>query len=136
MNTHELDGLAALRDRCPAGTTLVGPVDDAGVVAAVNGVVEAACMRPDGTRHGSSIAWYAHGTKASEGDYADGLKEGNWSFWHANGRLSGQGQFRGGKAHGTWVTWDENGRKESETTYADGVQQGTPRRWDREGRPQ
>jgi antitoxin component YwqK of YwqJK toxin-antitoxin module len=130
---NEFDGIDELRNSCPSGTTFVGPGDSTGIPASVNGRTEGACMRPEGTRHGPSIIWYADGSKAAEGNYVEGVKDGPWSFWHENHQLSGRGSFLKGKPDGLWVTWHDNGHKESEGSYVDGTQPAVFRRWNREG---
>jgi antitoxin component YwqK of YwqJK toxin-antitoxin module len=130
---HELQGIDALRAACPPGTTLVGPADANGGVLAINGVTAAACMKPDGTRHGRAMTWYENGSPASEGEYRDGLKEGEWLFWHPNGQLSGRGSFHLDKPEGLWTTWHDNGRKATEIRYEQGVASADVRCWNREG---
>jgi len=129
----DLEGFADLQASCPPGTSLVGPVGPSGTGRTVNDRLTAACMRPDGTRHGPSVTWYANGSKALAGDYQDGLQEGEWLFWHENGQMSGRGSFQQGKPHGTWTTWHDNGQKESEGSYTDGLHHGRFEHWDRNG---
>lgn len=128
-----LEGLEELRTSCPPGTRLQGPAGPDGEMVTVNGRVEAACARPDGSRHGPALIWNAAGGKASSGEYRDGVKEGLWSYWHENGRMSGRGVFRGGKPEGAWVTWHDNGTKESEGSYVEGMRHGRFIHWDRGG---
>jgi antitoxin component YwqK of YwqJK toxin-antitoxin module len=125
--------LDELREACPPDTHLVGPTDADGLEISVNGRIEAACLRPDGTRQGPSITWYENGSKAMAGDYCEGLKQGEWSFWHDNGQISGRGNFSQDKPNGLWVTWHDNGQKESEGTYLEGLHHGRFTHWDRNG---
>jgi antitoxin component YwqK of YwqJK toxin-antitoxin module len=115
-NWEDLD---ALRQACPPGTSLLGPVTADGSMLSVNGQVTAVCAKPDGTRHGPSMSWYENGRKAQAGEYRDDLKEGEWTFWSATGALTGRGAFRAGKAHGDWITY-EDGRLTKTTRFHDG----------------
>src|SRR5215217_5666280 len=121
---NKLEGFAELQASCPPGTSLAGPIDPDGSLVTVNGRVTADCIRPDGTRHGPSVTWYAKGSKALAGEYREDLKDGQWSYWHENGQLSGSGNFSEDKPEGTWVTWHDNGQKESEGSYVKGFQDG------------
>lgn len=108
----DLEGLSELKASCPPGTVLVGPIGSDGVIFTVNGMVAAVCSKPDGSRHGPALAWYANGSKASAGEHRDGMKEGLWCFWHENSQMSGRGKFHDGKPDGMWETWHDNGQKE------------------------
>lgn len=118
----DLEGLDALRQRCPPGTELVGPVLADGTTVTVNDRVTASCLRPDGTPHGPSMTWYGDGSKASEGAYRDGVKEQEWTFWHDNGQISGRGRFRDGKPDGPWQIFDRDGTLVKTTEYRDGAE--------------
>lgn len=130
---NELEGLDDLRASCPPGTHLAGPTGPDGSEITVNGRRAAACVKPDGARHGPAVTWYPNGAKATAGSYRDDLKDGPWLFWHENGQLSGRGNFRQDRPDGLWTTWHSNGQKESEGVYADGVPQGRFTRWDPDG---
>lgn len=129
----DFQGLDELQASCPPGTHWSVPSGIGGIQITVNGRVEGGCVRPDGTRHGSSIVWYESGAKAAAGDYREGLKEGPWLFWHKNGQISGQGNFSAGKPDGTWMTWHDNGQQESEGSYLDGDHHGRFTHWARDG---
>jgi antitoxin component YwqK of YwqJK toxin-antitoxin module len=131
---NDLEGLADLRTSCPPGTSLADPVGSDGSPRTINGRIAADCIKPDGTRHGPSVTWYANGSKALAGEYREDLKEGQWSYWHENGQLSGHGNFSEDKPEGTWVTWHDNGQKESEGFYVEGLHSGRFTHWDRSGR--
>jgi antitoxin component YwqK of YwqJK toxin-antitoxin module len=134
MSLSEPEDLDGLRASCPPGTRLVGPTGPNGSRVTVNGRSEAACMRPDGARHGPAVTWYENSSKAAAGEYREGLKEGAWIFWHENGQISGRGGFHDGKPSGPWMTWHDNGQKESEGSYLEGLHHGRFTHWDRDGR--
>jgi antitoxin component YwqK of YwqJK toxin-antitoxin module len=138
MGEHMAEPGAKRAISCPQGTT---------ARETVNGVVvETACVRPDGTRHGRMIGRYRDGRVAVEGEYRDGLEVGTWTWWDRGsvqppvddpsapspdrGARIREGEYRDGKRVGIWREWDPQGTVIAEETYdQDGRPSGTWKRW-------
>ncbi len=94
----------------------------------------------DGKKEGYWTAYYANGSKRSEGTFKAGRKHGKWILYHANGNKQSEAEFRDGKYEGYYVSCHKNGNKFREGYYAeyqgnsyDGRKEGVWYQYDEEG---
>ena len=114
---------------CPAGTNLVGKVNDRLTCKHDNGSIHGPFTLwdngvrvldksyVDGIEHGAFLAWWtpeeagAPFVKMQEGTYISGEREGVWIEWYPNGRVRNQGNYFQGMMHGTFFWWDIAGNQ-------------------------
>jgi antitoxin component YwqK of YwqJK toxin-antitoxin module len=110
---------------CPPGTTVHYTPPPRGP--------ERACQRPDGVRHGPSLAYFADGKPRFTGGYADDQPDGHWIWWRENGRKQSEGDLRAGKLVGAYRLWHDNGQLYVSDTYVDGKPEGEATRYHANG---
>jgi hypothetical protein len=115
----------AVDESCPPGTKVVPkrcPLDSCRY-----------CEKPDRTREGPFVTWYAESIHVEE--MPD--RNGHWNNHSrlVRGRLREAGWLKSGARDGIFVRWYRNGVKALEATYCDGVLQHDVRRWSEQGAP-
>lgn len=73
-------------------------------------LVERACVREDGTRHGPALEMTHGGRLLARGFYREGKKEGRWQRYFRNGKLAEQISYRADKQHGPLRRYLPDGR--------------------------
>lgn len=72
-------------------------------------LVEHACVRDDGKRHGPALETTHGGRRLAQGAYSEGKKTGLWRRYYRNLRVAEEISYAAGRRHGPWRRYAPDG---------------------------